>query len=256
MSFQPIRIALTATFLVASCDTDLPDARHAPPPSDGAVASGDARPSLPDGATVGMDAAHPAPDAPIAAADAPTPTADAPLVVPDSLLPDGPLADAPVDLDGSAPDAQSGPCPGAATGEPDDVCTGDTVKPLAPGDTAVIDMHALAPAGDVDVFGVPLALLCPSLGTKEYAFAVALDADAAAEVHFARFPDDLMCDGAASDAGRSFCRVVTASCLDPLPLPPIVYFEVAAGSAAACLPYTVTLHLCDEGSTCDTCLAP
>jgi hypothetical protein len=89
-------LALSAALLAAACDTNLPDARRAPPPSDGPAL--DTRvPSMSDAAAGSPDSATAtAADAPMSIPDAPAPPPDAPLELADAPLPlaDAPAADA------------------------------------------------------------------------------------------------------------------------------------------------------------------
>jgi hypothetical protein len=192
---------------------------------------------------------------------------DAMAGVPDAVVPDAlpttadaPMADAAPAVDAPLPDApapDANSCPAAGNGEPDDTCPGQPIGPAKQGLPVTVDSEVIFPAGDVDVFALPVVLqvephcIGPSVN---YAVSIELSSDAA--VTLARFGSDRECVGATEAAGTFLCLPFSVPCKTPPPPNPTFYFAVVAAGPVSCQPYTLLARLCSAASPCDHCLVP
>ena len=168
--------------------------------------------------------------------------------------PDSPAtADAPP----AQPDAPSA-CPTANFGEPDDQCPGENIGPVVEGTPLTVTSRMIYPARDVDTYEAPVQLkpvsTCPSNQLVTYAMRVTLAPPQGTELRLRRFNADRVCNGSSDRAGLSFCIPFVVSCAGPI-VPPTFFFAVDGNGAstAVCQPYSMNLHVCGAGSTCDSC---
>jgi hypothetical protein len=170
--------------------------------------------------------------------------------------------DAAIRPDAAPPPPPDAPtvCPGAATGEPDDQCPGEKIGPVVEGTTVTVGDRDIFPAHDVDVYAVPTKLKPPVCTTNQilaYAMRVTLTAPDGTDLRLRRYTDDRICNNASARSGETFCVPFVVPCATASTVSPTFFFGVDGnGSATAvCEPYSVAVHLCAAGSTCDSCKA-